>query len=44
VPLFVASIAYLRFPVEATVFALVLSAVAAAVGFVLYRRAVPRWS
>jgi hypothetical protein len=44
VPLFVASIAYLRFPVEATAFALALSAVAAVIGFALYRRAVPRWS
>jgi hypothetical protein len=44
VPLFVASIAYLRFPTEATVFSVALSAVAAVVGFVLYRRARLRWA
>ncbi|MCX2819353.1 hypothetical protein EGH25_08305 [Haladaptatus sp. F3-133] len=44
VPLFVASIAYLRFPFRATVFAVVLSALSAVVGFALYRRANSRWS
>lgn len=43
VPLFVSSIAYLRFPVKATAFAVGLSAVAAAVGYFLYGRAKKRW-
>ena len=43
VPLFVASIAYLRFPIESAVFAVVFSAVAAVVGFVLYGRAKTKW-
>lgn len=43
VPLFVASIAHLRFPTEATAFALALSAVAAVVGYFLYRRAKEKW-
>jgi hypothetical protein len=44
VPLFVASIAYLRFPLEATVFSIAFSAVAAVVGYVLYVRAREKWS
>ena len=43
VPLFVASIAHLRFPTEATAFAVGLSAVAAAVGYFLYGRAKKKW-
>lgn len=44
VPLFVASIAYLNFPTEAAVFAVVFSAVAAVVGFFLYGRAKKKWA
>ncbi|MDZ7688725.1 MAG: hypothetical protein U5J64_08410 [Halobacteriales archaeon] len=43
VPLFVASIAYLRFPTESAVFAVVFSAVSAVVGFFLYGRAKRKW-
>lgn len=43
VPLFVASIAHLRFPTEATYFAVGFSAVSAVVGYVLYGRAKRKW-
>jgi hypothetical protein len=43
VPLFVAAIVAIRFPLEATAFAVVYGAVAGAVGLFAYRRAVPRW-
>ncbi|MFP4632328.1 MAG: hypothetical protein ACLFMT_02695 [Halobacteriales archaeon] len=43
VPLFVASIAYVEYPLEITAFVLTWSVVTGGIGYLAYRRSKPRW-